>query len=178
MFSRIVLMIALGLWSTPCSQESGEPSRSEVKTSQFQLSLRDTDYSMARTRIYQLTNDQLAITVGGLQRDQDNLVFKHEFDSEETARVVRLLDSIDFEGLKEQYSNDCMDDGSQILLDFRRDTLERSIHLSNYYLVEVARIVEFANSIAPKHLEIWYDRERLLKALERCEKRRVAPSNR
>ncbi len=179
----MILMILLGLCSTPCSstpcsQESEEPSHSGVETSQFRLSLRDTDYSMARTRIYQLTNDQLSITVGGIQRDQDRLVFKHKFDSEEKAEVVRLLDPIDFEGLKKRYSNDCMDDGSQIVLDFRRDTLERSVHLNNYYLEEVAGIVEFTNSIAPKHLAIWYDRERLLKALERCEKRRAAPSRR
>ena len=176
MFPRIALMIALGLSSTLCPQESGEPSRSEVTTSPFQLSLRDTDYSMARTRIYHLTNDQLSITVGGLQRDRDSVVFKHEFDTEEKARVGRLLDTIDFEGLKDRYSNDCMDDGSQIRLDFKRATLERSIHLSNYYLEEVAGIVEFANSIAPKQLDIWYDRERLLKAFARCEKRRLGPS--
>ncbi len=176
MSSRIILMMVLGFWATPCSQEGQKPSHSEAQTSQFQLSLQDTDHSMARIRIYRLTNDQLSITVGRLQHDQDELVFRHEFDGEEKARVARLLDSIDFEGLKERYSNDCMDDGSQILLHFRRDTLERSVHLSNYYLDEVARIVEFENSIAPKHLEIWYNRERLLKAFERCKKRRAGPS--
>ncbi len=70
MFSRIVLMTVLSLWATPCSKESEEPSRSEVETRQFKLSLWDTDYSMVRTRIYHLTNDQLSITVGGLQRDR------------------------------------------------------------------------------------------------------------
>ena len=171
-------MISLGLWSAPCSQESEEPSYGVVETSQFRLSLQDTDFSMARTRIYELTSDRLSITVGGLQRDQDRLVFNQEFDTAQKEKVVRLLESIDFEGLKERYSNDCLDDGSQLLLHFRKNALERSVHLSNYYLGKVARIIEFENSIAPKHLEIWHDRQRLLKALERCTKRGADPSRR
>jgi len=71
-------MISLGLWSAPCSQESEEPSYGVVETSQFRLSLQDTDFSIARTRIYELTSDRLSITVGGLQRDQDRLVFNQE----------------------------------------------------------------------------------------------------
>lgn len=144
------------------------------------ISVEPTGYRFlhGRTRIYELTSDRLSITVDGLQRDQDRLVFNQEFDAAQKEKVVRLLESIDFEGLKERYSNDCLDDGSQLLLHFRKNALERPVHLSNYYLGEVARIIEFENSIAPKHLEIWHDHQRLLKALERCTKRGADPPRR
>ena len=169
MFSRIVLILVAGLGAAPCP-EGGSPNPGPAE---FELILHDTDYSMARTRIYRLTNGALAVTVGGLQRDRDRPVFRHEFDSDQRAELARVLDSIDFAGLKEQYSNDCVDDGSQIQLFFKKAEVDRSVRLSNYYFEEVGRIIGFGNSIVPADLQIWYDRERLLRARERCQQRKA-----
>jgi hypothetical protein len=76
---------------------------------------------------------------------------------------------MDFSGLNENYSSDCIDDGTRLDLHINRGGLKQHVHVANYYLSTIVPIVDYINSLTPLQYNIWYDKKELVKRMQDCQ---------
>lgn len=119
------LTFALLCLMTACNPRASQP--------QFEFQLFDQDGSLSYSKIYTLTNSHLSITIRhGLTSDQDSTVFVLAIPSGNL--IIDTLSRIDFSSLNENYSSDCIEDGTLLDLYIKRDGLKQHVHITNYYL--------------------------------------------
>jgi len=138
--------------------------RTDIKP--FKLTLCNSNYSLAYSLKYVLTDHDLQITFKGeLEGEKDSTLFRVVL---KPSYALQKLSNIDFNGLKEYYENPCTRDGSQIIVDVDKDFKNKSIQLSNFYQKDIGLAIEFINSSTPEKYKIWYDKTLLLKAQQEC----------
>ena len=135
--------------------------------SHFRLEIYNYDYAMAYSKKYTLTEKDLNIVFRGeVEGEKDSTLFSTEVKPTE---ALRTLSNIDFGALKDEYKNNCVDDGYQISVVFSKEDKTKTIHISNYHQEDIAFAIELINKIVPDKYRIYYDREELIQSMENCD---------
>lgn len=124
------------------------------------------DYSLAITLQYVLTTNNIKIIhKRELVGEKDSILFQVKLD---TNIISTKFSQISIDSLKERYDNWCVQDGSQITVVLSKGKKSKSVHLGNYYQPSIDTIIKLVNHTVPQEYKIWYDRDILLKRMERC----------
>ena len=163
----IILVLGLGSCNNLDSGKSDSGQTNKNATIKpFEFIVINSDYSSAYAIGYKLTEKELSIVFhGGLVGDKDSIIFRRALQTSDT---LLQLSNIDVKNLKEDYTNPCVCDGSQISVAFKKDNIEKYIHLSNYYEENIGKAIELINSLSPPKYKIWYDKKELLEEMTRC----------
>ncbi len=136
----------------------------------FEVSIYDSDYSLAYSKIYHISDNELKVYFSGsLKEDKENTLFVRKMTPTQIGRIHRLIDGLALGDISDSYSNDCVEDGSQISIRLRIEDSNKSIHLSNYYLEDVAGIIQFVNTLTPSEHKILYEKDELIASQEECD---------
>jgi len=152
---------------------AGQPTKGEVKNSSktyeinpFEAIIVNSDYSMAYSIQTILTHKHLSIVFkSGLEGEKDTLLFSKPIQPSDT---IQQIGEINLSNLKEYYSNNCIEDGSQITVTLKKGSSAKSVHLSNYYQEDIGKIIYLVNSLVPDKYKVWYDKEELIADYKRC----------
>ncbi|MBF8150700.1 hypothetical protein ITJ86_12380 [Winogradskyella sp. F6397] len=152
-----IILIVLVL-TISCNDKPIEP---------FELSVADYNYSLAYSVLYNLTNEKLTITFRGeLENEKDSVLYS---TSDLPKRQLKKISEINIDSLKTDYRNDCIDDGDIKSFIIKKDSLSKTVHLSNYYHPELSPAIEMINGIVPEKYEINYDKADLIQEMKNCE---------
>lgn len=133
----------------------------------FEISLTSYDYAAAYGLQYLLTDKELKIIFkSDLEGERDSTLFSTTLEPSEK---LRTIGNLDLESLKDYYGNPCIDDGSQISVEIKKNSELKTVHLSNFYHQDIGIAIEIMNSLIPEDYKIWYDHERLIKWQTECE---------
>ena len=134
----------------------------------FELSIADYNYSLAYSVLYTLTNEKLTIAFRGeLENEKDSVLYS---TSELPKRQLKKISELNIDSLKTVYRNDCIDDGDVKSFSIKKDTISKTVHLSNYYHPELSPVIELINGIVPEKYEMNYDKTDLIQEMKNCEK--------
>lgn len=132
----------------------------------FKFVVNNADYSLAYAIEYILTESSIEIIYkGGVVGEKDSTLFLMKL---EPSKNLRRLSEINIDSLKEDYTNPCVADGSQLMVVLNKGGKQKSVQLSNYYQSDIGRVIEYVNSIVPERYSIWYDKAQLVKYLDEC----------
>ena len=113
-----------------------------------------------------LTEKKLKIIFASSKDEmKDSTFFEKNLQFSDTLQQIA---NIDLENLQNNYTNPCVDDGSQITLSIKKDGETKGVHLSNYYQDDIGKIIYLVNSIVPEKYRIWYDKKMLLNQYKEC----------
>jgi len=161
---NVVVIILTCLSFTSCAQSTGKTTNTKIPP--FELTVYDSDYSMAYSLQYVLTDKRLTIMFkSDLEGEKDTILFETQLSPN---KALEHLSKIDIASLKESYENPCISDGSQISIKLLKDNKSKIVHLSNYYHYDVGIAIEIINTLVPEKYKIWYDKEVLLKGQKDC----------
>ena len=131
----------------------------DILKSPFEMTLYDSDYSLAYSRIYTLEADSLHILFkSGIVGESDDVVYEGKLSEEEQKTIARFFNNFPIEKLESEYIKANVDDGDQKLFIFKIGTTEKKIHVSNYYKDEIADLVGLLNELVPIEYKIKYIR--------------------
>lgn len=151
--TSLVLMLTIS-----CNNRPIEP---------FKLSVSDSNYSMAYSLLYQLSNEKLIITYrGGLENENDSILYTN---SDLPKAKLRKISAINIDSLNSLYKNRCIDDGDIKTISLTKNGKTKIIHLSNYYHPELSPTIELINRIVPKKYQMRHDKEDLIAEMKNCE---------
>ena len=152
-----------------CAQGSGKLNYiggDDLNLKQFEITIYNSDYSMGYTLQYVLTEKDLKIIfIGGLEGEDDSTLFRVDIQPNVT---LNKISNINLDSLQENYTNRCIEDGSQITVRLKKDSKIKMIHLSNYYQADIGLAIELINSLTPEKYKIWYDKKTLLNDQKNC----------
>ena len=132
----------------------------------FQVAIINSDYAMAYSVQISLTDKQIRILYkSGLEGGKDTLLFSKDIQPSDT---LKQISEIDLSKLKNRYSNECTEDGSQITVILKKGDLIKTVHLSNYYQDDVGKIISLINSLVPEKYKVWYNKEKLISEYKKC----------
>ncbi len=133
---------------------------------EFEITISSYNFPMRPFGKVVLKNNELIILKEiGLVKDKDFILFAIKLKPTDT---LKLISEINFDSLKNYYSNNCIDDGSRINVILKKDKDIKSILLDNYYQEDIGTIIYFINTIVPAKYKIWYDKERLITDYKNC----------
>jgi len=134
---------------------------------QFELVFYNYDYAMAFSKKYVLTEKDLSVVFRGeIEGEKDSTIYFTKLDP---SKDLKRLSKIDFINLENEYRNDCVDDGYQMSLVFTKDSIRKSIHLSNYHQEDIGNAIQLINNLVPEDHKIYYDKEELIESMKNCE---------
>ena len=161
----LTISIAIGLGSCAAKQDSND-TFVQVQINPFEIKVTDSNYSMAYGLEYVLTEKDLKIIFkSGLEGEKYSLVYSSGLEANES---LKALSELSIDSLQEYYSNPCIDDGSQITVELKKENKSKAIHLSNYYHKDIGLAIGLINELAPEKYRIWYDKESLLRDQKNC----------
>jgi len=129
-------------------------------------------FARAFAILINLSNDELKIIFrSDLIGEKDSILFYKTLHPTDT---LQKISDINLHSLKEYYSNDCVEDGSQVTVSFKINGKAKSVHLSNFYQEDVGEIIYLINSLVPNKYKIWYDKEKLTADEKKCRENRHA----
>jgi hypothetical protein len=172
---RLVLILIISTFVS-CGQRSESTTNSNLENDTikhsnknlvpFEIIVYDSDYSMAYSLQYVLTEYGLRIIFkGGLKDEKDSILFKTNL---EQTLTLEKLSNINLDSLHDNYRNPCVEDGLQLTVELRKDGKNKAIHLSNYYQEDIGLAIELINSLTPSKYKIWYDKTELLENQKNC----------
>ncbi len=158
----LIILIVLFL-AISCNNKPIEP---------FELSVTDYNYSLAYSVLYNLRNEKLTITFRGeLENEKDSVLYS---TSDLPRRQLKKISELNIDSLNTDYRNDCIDDGDVKSFTIKKDSISKTVHLSNYYHPELSPVIELINRIVPKKYEITHDKADLILEMKNCEKHKNA----
>jgi hypothetical protein len=167
MKKTLKLLIIIALISCGQNNKDSANQLKEIHLIPFQLIITDSDYSLAYGLQYVLTEKDLSIIFkGGIEGEKDTVLSLTDLQPTET---LMNLSDLNLDRLNDYYTNPCIDDGSQISVNFKRGNKFKQIHLSNYYQKDIGLAIEFINGLVPEKYEIWYNKDKLLQDQKNCE---------
>ena len=132
----------------------------------FEASILNSDYAMAYSVLTVLTEKQLKIIFkSDLVGEKDSVLFIRALQPSDT---LKQISEIRLNGLKEYYTNQCIDDGSQIRVTFKKGGNKKTVHLSNYYHDDIGKMIYLVNSLIPEKYKVWYDKQKLIDDYIKC----------
>ncbi|MFL5764596.1 MAG: hypothetical protein ACJ77K_11695 [Bacteroidia bacterium] len=165
-FAALVLLSCGQATDKSLGESAARKAPDNMNVKPFVFVVKNSDYSMAYSLQYILSDKELRIIFSGeLEGEHDSTLFQKDMEpSEELSK----LSNVNIDSLKELYQNPCVMDGSQIIVQLIKDGKEKTVQLSNYYQPDIGRAIELINSLTPKKYKIWYDKDELLKEQENC----------
>jgi hypothetical protein len=158
--TRIITILIIFIFAS-CGQ-----TYENNKIKPFEIVVYNSDYSMAYSHKYVLTEKDLKIIYKSeIEGEKDSTVFKTDLKPNEN--LVKLSE-INIDSLKAYYSNPCIADGSQIFIKLSKDNKTKTVQLSNYYLAEIGLAIELINDLTPEKYRIRYDKATLLEEQKNC----------
>ena len=155
------IILTLFLWVTLSS--NGQTSTS-IK--EFEITVSSFNFPMRPFGKVVLKKNELTILKEARPaKDKDSILFTINLNPSDT---LKMISEINLDSLKNYYSNNCIDDGSQISVVLKKDNAIKSVMLDNYYQDDIGTIIYFINSIVPKKYQIWYDKKQLLTDYKNC----------
>ncbi len=122
---------------------------------------------MAYSVLTVLTQKELKILLkGGLLGEKDSVLYSQYLLPSDT---LEQISNLNLDSLKDYYSNDCMLDGSQVTVTFKKEGREKSVHLSNFYQEDIGKVLYLVNSLVADKYKVWYDKEKLLSVQKICD---------
>jgi hypothetical protein len=100
-----------------------------------------------------------------LEGEKDSVLFSRTLQPSDT---LEKISNINLDSLKEYYTNDCIQDGSQLTITFKINGNDKIVHLSNYYQEDIGKIVNLTNSLVADKYKIWYDKKELTDSYLNC----------
>jgi hypothetical protein len=152
----LIILFAL-IFTISCNNKSIEP---------FELSITDSDYSLAYSVLYRLSNEKLTIIFQGeLENKKDSVLYS---TTELPKDKIRELSDIIIDSLNVLYSNNCIDDGDIKSFKFEKNGISKTVTLQNYYHSDLSPTIEIINGIVPEKYKMNFNKERLIKEMEEC----------
>lgn len=143
-----------------------KPARSgnadHVKVSPFSMAINIHYYPTTISLSIHLTQDELKVS-----RISKKDSFQFTIALRPTVELSHIS-TINFKGLKSNYSNPCIDDGLGMDIIFEKGSTRKEITIDNYYREEVDKVIQFVNLHMPVDHRIAYDKNQLLSDQERC----------
>ena len=166
MTKTLKILIIITLTSCGQNRKDNAEKTKNARLTPFNLTVTDYDYSRAYGLKYVLTEKDLKIIFKGeLEGEKDTVIFSTDLPPNET---LKMLADLNLDSLKESYDNPCIEDGSQISVDFQKENKTKQIHLSNYYQKDIGLAIELINGLTPEKHRIWYDKDELLQDQRDC----------
>lgn len=132
----------------------------------FELSVADYNYSLAYSVLYKLTDKKLTITFRGeLENEKDIILYT---STDLPKKEMRKLSKINLDSLGVFYSNPCISDGDIKVYRFTKNGKTKQIQIQNYYQKDLSPSIELINKIVPEKFKMYYDKDGLIKSLEKC----------
>ncbi len=162
------LCLLIGVFSCKSANKpaiSPEPNTvdgSKKSTIDYEISLEEMSFRVRRHR-YVLSGNRFEKYLIG--NKEDSLIFAHKMAIDEE---LKTLVSKDYTALKSKYHNPCMADGTQFKVKFKNKGGVKEVLVSNYYLQEVADVINLINSKLSEKDQLWYNKEALDKHMEDC----------
>lgn len=149
---------------TTKGQVNSRPKNYDINS--FEAIIVNSDYSMAYSIQTILTHKQLKIIFkSGLVGEKDSVLFSNSLQPSDT---LQQISEINLSTLKGYYSNNCIEDGSQVTVTLKKGNDIKSVHLSNYYQEDIGKIIYLVNSLVPDKYKVWYDKEKLIADYKKC----------
>ena len=149
-------------------------SCTETKIDPFYLSIRDFNYSLAYSVIYELNENELVLkSIGELEGEVPLILYTTK---DLPKKNLLTISQIDLDSLNVYYANPCIDDGDIKDLRLKKDGKQKDIRLSNYYHPIMGEAVELINKMVPEKFQIDYDKDELIGDLKNCGKEYVLKS--
>lgn len=133
------------------------------------VTIRLTDYghSAADAKQYLLSRDSLFVyEVSALRGQAAALLYRRAFPSADWFPHVSPTALL---SLKNRYQNSCVVDGSLLMVSVQQHRSTKTIQLQNAYQEPVGQLIRHLNTALPPELQIWYNKEELLRGQEQCE---------
>lgn len=160
------LLITLVLLSCINYSTTGNSGHSPGPTKEFEATILNSNYAAAYSILTVLTGKELKIIYrSDLEGEKDRVLFSKTLIPSDT---LRQISEINLDELQEYYSNQCIDDGSQVTVTLRKDGKTKAVHLSNYYQEDIGKVIYLVNSLVPEKYKVWYDKDELISAYKRC----------
>lgn len=160
---NLLITIAFSIYAFASFAQKGSSGKAATP---FEIVVYDSDYSMAITYQYVLTNNAVKIVhKAELVGEKDSVLFQAKFNPD---TVLKVVSCINIDSLKERYTNICVNDGSQITVVISKGGSTKSVHLSNYYRADIAAIIQLINTVVPEEYYIWYDKDDLIERMKNC----------
>jgi len=151
---KITLAFAILLFHSvlyPYAQSTPE------RTKKYLISIRDINYSMAYSHIYNINNDNIKVVFhGGLVGERDSLIFDKKLSQSETNIFIKLLSSIPLSKLKDNYSDPWILDGDRKVVELSIGKLNKTINIENAYQKDMDTLFKAVNRVIPKNIMIYY----------------------
>jgi hypothetical protein len=158
-FRKIIVLIFLISFTVTSNGQASAPIK-EFEITISQLTMPNLIFTVV------VKGDDLVISKKiWPKREKDTILFKLKLHPTDT---LKLISEINLANLKNYYSNNCIDDGSQINVVLKKDNEIKSVQLDNYYQDDIGTIIYFVNSLVPVKYKIWYDKERLISDYKNC----------
>ena len=154
------------LWLCNCSSRQSLDHRERPDIKPFEADITNSNYAMANAVLIIFTDKEIKIVLKSyLVGAKDSLLFAKGLPLSDT---LKEISEINIRELKGYYSNPCIADGSQITVVIKKDGIEKSVHLSNYYQDDIGKLIFLVNFLVPKNYKIWYDKQRLQAQYKEC----------
>jgi len=132
----------------------------------FEMKITKYNYSGAYSVAYLINQNELKIIFQGeLEGEKDSVIFQKHL---QPSRSLQKLSTIKLDSLDSYYANPCVKDGSQIIVEIKKDSKEKQIQLSNFYQQDIGTAIEMINKLVPKKYFIWYDKKILMQDMLKC----------
>ena len=156
------LMLFISLCSLKLSCSRGEDNyqvNKNILPTPFEITIYDSDYSMAFSRIYTLREDSIHIVFSGeLVGEIDTVIFERELSKDERIEIMKFFTIFPLDKLEPKYIIDTVFDGDQKLFMFKIGTIEKRIQVSNYFQEDLASLIDLVNKFVPVDYRIKYNR--------------------
>jgi hypothetical protein len=160
----VLPVILLGANNNANGQATGNAANDSIKA--FEVKIVTSNDALAYFVLTVITGKKLTITISsGRVEEKDSILFTKNL---EPSVALRQLSEINLNGLKKNYSNECLEDGLQMTVAMKRDGKKKSVHVSNYYQEDIGKIISLVNSIVPGKYRTWYDKEKLTADYKKC----------
>lgn len=137
-----------------------------ISVKEFEITVSSYNFPMRPFGKIVLKKSELLIfKETGLVKDKESVLFAIKLKPSDT---LKMISEINLDSLKNYYSNNCIDDGSNIKVVLKKDNVIKLVLLDNYYQEDIGTIIYFINSIVPTKYKIWYDKERLITDYKNC----------
>jgi hypothetical protein len=147
-YKYLTLLIPVLIFVFSCNNDSfHKKGRLEVDST-INIVLYDSDFSQALTKIYQLNNDSIRVSIkSGIAGEGDKVIYKRSLSIREKDRIMTFFMKFPLSSLESKYSDPNIDDGDQKVFIVKIGDLEKRILVSNYDQPELMDIVELLKSL-------------------------------
>jgi hypothetical protein len=157
-------------------EERKNPKVKEKFKGPFRFWMSQVNKAAYSRTTYYITEDSITIKKGpydflyyARNYPADKIASSHSLSQDQRGNFLKLSRQLKGDSLESTYTNFCIIDGLILHFDFEWEDKEINTTISNYYLPEIANVLNFVNTIVPRNFQIGYSKEFLLKSQKNCD---------